>query len=102
MIKKFFTFLILVFLLSCQNIKDGLSGKKYENSDEFLVIKKNPLVVPPEFNKLPVPKSVQEKNQLEKVEVEIENLISSIKSEESKEDVESETTENFVLEKIKD
>ena len=101
MIKKFLTFLILVTLLSCQNIKDGLSGKKYENSDEF-GHKKNPLVVPPEFNRLPVPKSVQEKNQLEKVEGEIENLISSIKSEESKEDAESETTENFVLEKIKD
>ena len=102
MIKKLFTFLILVTLLSCQNIKDGLSGKKYESSDEFLVIKKNPLVVPPEFNSLPVPKSVQEKNQLEKVEGEIENLLSSIKSEESKEEMESDSTENFVLEKIKD
>ena len=102
MIKKLFTFLILVTLLSCQNIKDGLSGKKYESSDEFLVIKKNPLVVPPEFNSLPVPKTVQEKNQLEKVEGEIENLLSSIKSEESKEEMESDSTENFVLEKIKD
>ena len=102
MIKNLFTFLILVTLLSCQNIKDGLSGKKYENSDEFLVIKKNPLVVPPEFNSLPVPKSVQEKNQVEKVEGEIENLLSSIKSEETKEEMESDSTENFVLEKIKD
>ena len=102
MIKKLFTFLILVTLLSCQNIKDGLSGKKYESSDEFLVIKKNPLVVPPEFNSLPVPKSVQEKNQVEKVEGEIENLLSSIKSEESKQEMESDSTENFVLEKIKD
>ena len=51
---------------------------------------------------MPVPKSVQEKNQLEKVEGEIENLLSSIKSEESKEEMESDSTENFVLEKIKD
>ena len=102
MIKNLFTFLVLFSLVSCQSIKDGLSGKKYENSDEFLVIKKNPLVVPPEFNSLPIPKTVQEKNNLEKVESEIENLLSSIKSEEAKEDMESDSTENFVLEKIKD
>ena len=102
MIKNLFTFLVLFSLVSCQSIKDGLSGKKYENSDDFLVIKKNPLVVPPEFNSLPIPKTVQEKNNLEKVESEIENLLSSIKSEEAKEDMESDSTENFVLEKIKD
>ena len=29
-----------LFLYSCQSIKDGLSGSKSENSDEFLVQKK--------------------------------------------------------------
>ena len=43
--KNYFFLIILVFLSSCQNVKDALSGKKYENSDEFLVIKKNPLVL---------------------------------------------------------
>ena len=33
-------FLVSFFILSCQSIKDGLSGKKRENSDEFLVQKK--------------------------------------------------------------
>ena len=37
------------------SIQDGLSGRKQENSDEFLVQKKNPLVVPPDFMKLPKP-----------------------------------------------
>ena len=49
--------LISFFLLSCQSIKDGLSGKKSENSDEFLVQKKNPLVLPPNYMELPEPKS---------------------------------------------
>jgi hypothetical protein len=32
-----------IFLNACQGIKDGLSGRKSENSDEFLVQKKMPL-----------------------------------------------------------
>ena len=43
------------FLNSCQSVKDGLSGTKKKNSDEFLVKKKNPLVLPPDFEKLPTP-----------------------------------------------
>ena len=53
MIKKLFLLLIIISLYSCQSVKDALSGKKYESSDEFLVIKKNPLVLPPDFNELP-------------------------------------------------
>ena len=41
MIKKLFLLLIIISLYSCQSVKDALSGKKYESSDEFLVIKKN-------------------------------------------------------------
>ena len=61
MMKKINYILILllvipIFLNACQGIKDGLSGRKSENSDEFLVQKKNALVVPPDFMKLPKPK----------------------------------------------
>ena len=40
--KKFNFYLIIlsIFLTSCQSVKDGLSGNKRENSDEFLVKKK--------------------------------------------------------------
>ena len=101
--KNYFFLLTLLFLCSCQNVKDALSGKKYENSDEFLVIKKNPLVLPPNFNDLPTPKDIAETTQIEKVENEIEDLLSSIKDEEEiKETSSSNDTESFVLEKIKD
>ena len=37
------TFFGLLFLLtSCQSAKEGLSGGKKDNTDEFLVQKKNP------------------------------------------------------------
>ncbi len=52
---KNFSLIILLFVLcSCQGVKDALTGKKYENSDEFLVIKKNPLILPPNFQKISV------------------------------------------------
>ena len=100
---KNYFFLILLFLLcSCQSVKDALSGKKYENSDEFLVIKKNPLVLPPNFNDLPTPKDVVDKSQIENLENEIEDLISSIKDNDEVSESSSSDTESFVLEKIKD
>ena len=102
--KKILFIVTLFFLSSCQNVKDALTGKKYENSDEFLVIKKNPLVLPPNFNDLPSPKDVVDNNQIENIENEIEDLISSVKdnSEELLESSSSSDTESFVLEKIKD
>ena len=66
--KNYFFLIILLFLNSCQNVKDALTGKKYENSDEFLVIKKNPLVLPPNFNDLPAPKDVTDTSQIENIE----------------------------------
>ena len=102
--KKLLFIVTLFFLSSCQNVKDALTGKKYENSDEFLVIKKNPLILPPNFNDLPSPKDVVDNNQIENIENEIEDLISSVKdnSEELLESSSSSDTESFVLEKIKD
>ena len=49
--------IILVPLLTfCGGVRDALEGKKRsEQSDEFLVKKKNPLQMPPDMNKLPEP-----------------------------------------------
>ena len=46
----------LIFVFSCSGANDALQGKKRsEKSDEFLVEKKNPLELPPDFGDLPVP-----------------------------------------------
>ena len=68
------------------------------------MIKKNPLVLPPNFNDLPTPKEVADTTQIEDIENEIEDLLSSIKNddEEAAESSSSNDTESFVLEKIKD
>ena len=101
--KLFFLIILLFTLSSCQGVKDALSGKKYEYSDEFLVIKKNPLVLPPNFNDLPTPKDVADTTQIDNIENEIEDLLSSIKDNGDAEELSSSSdTESFVLEKIKD
>ena len=99
--KNFFLLIsILVTVLSCTSLKDSFSSNK-NNSDEFLVEKKAPLVMPPEFNELPVPSnnSIEDNN-----ENDVKKLIT--KSETSNPDMgNSENTnsnlEESILEKIK-
>ena len=53
---------IFLFLLSCSTVREGFQNNKKNNSDEFLVEKKSPLVMPPDFDKLPIP-STNNKNE---------------------------------------
>ena len=106
MIRNFFLLTIELLLYSCQSVKDALTGKKYESSDEFLVIKKNPLVVPPDFQSLPEPNDPVEMSRDDTIEAEIDDILSSIKVEEElDEELEgssnNSSTEDFVLEQIK-
>ena len=55
--KNFVIINSLLLLLSCSVVKDGFQNPKKKSSDEFLVEKKSPLVMPPEFNKLPIPEN---------------------------------------------
>ena len=54
--------LIISFLLaSCGGLKDAgkvLRNEKIKTTDEFLVKKRNPLVLPPDFEKIPEPGSI--------------------------------------------
>ena len=48
--------LLLLFLYSCGSVGEALQGKKRsDQGDEFLIDKKNPLAMPPDFDKLPKP-----------------------------------------------
>ena len=50
----FLIILMCATLLSCTSIREGMSSSK-NNTDEFLIEKKAPLVMPPDFNDLPIP-----------------------------------------------
>ena len=98
--------LILVIALaglSCQSIKDGISGNKSENSDEFLVQKKSPLVLPPQFLELPQPKDEDDDENIiqSDQETDIKKML-SIKNETVSDTITTnKTAEDFVLKNIK-
>ena len=60
MYKKIIFFILLSILItSCADdwasVKRGLTGEKKQSSDEFFVKKKDPLILPPDYENLPVP-----------------------------------------------
>ena len=53
---KFYILIAIALLFSsCSSLKEGFTNQKKNNSDEFLVEKKSPLVMPPDYNELPIP-----------------------------------------------
>ena len=58
--KKTIFIVVLAFLVtSCSDywnsVKRGLSGAKDKSTDEFFIQKKDPLILPPDFESLPSP-----------------------------------------------
>ena len=104
--KKNNIFLILLMMLvtaSCQSFKSAISGVKQENSDEFLVQKKNPLVLPPDFTDLPVPFEESSKVTEVAIEDDIEKLLGVENNTKNTNDTSnSGSIESFVLKKIKE
>ena len=69
--KLYITALTFLFIVSaCAKVSEGMTGsKRSKNSDEFFVHKKKPLVLPPDFNDMPMPKPTQ-KNQTQDNDIE--------------------------------
>ena len=63
-INKILFYCILISLLhSCSGTSDAakvLKNEKITNTDEFLVKKRDPLILPPDYNTLPSPNSIKE------------------------------------------
>ena len=91
----------MLFLMSCGTVKEGFTNQKKKSTDEFLVEKKSPLVMPPDFDELPIPKEQEEK--LDTKENEFKTLISK-ENVENKPDNNKNINKSFeesLLEKIK-
>ena len=102
--KTILLLIFLVFLNTCQSLKDGLSGTKRKNSDEFLVEKKNPLELPPDYGELPTPKTDRDENKIsEKIDEKIEKLFKNGEESESTTNASdpNRSAEDFVLKQIK-
>ena len=95
---------LLLFLYSCGSVGEALQGKKRsDQGDEFLINKKNPLAMPPDFDKLPKPgeASVKSTKDIEIDKSNIENLLNNSKIEEEASPSEQSTSiESSILKKL--
>jgi hypothetical protein len=96
----FLIILMCTTLLSCASIKEGMSSSK-NNTDEFLIEKKAPLVMPPDFNDLPIPSNSSiennEKDSVKKLINKSGNENSNMENSNNSEG----GLEKLILEKIK-
>ena len=94
------TYILLLFLFtgSCadtfSSVKRGLTGAKKNSADEFLVEKKDPLILPPDFENLPIPD--EEIAGIEEVSIFEKTLEDSTEENSSV----SDSVENSILKKI--
>ena len=101
--KKIYTLIVLMIFLSttsCNSVRSALGGSKMENSDEFLVEKKNPLVLPPDYSSLPEPNLLDENYTEEDASEEIEKLVLSIEKNLKDNTPSDNSIEEFVLKNI--
>ena len=100
-IKNILIIFSIIFLVSgCNTIRKGFTPDK-RSGEEFLVEKKSPLVMPPSYDKLPIPneKKIEEKDR----KSEVISLLTGSKNQEStdfnKENISS--IEKLILKEIK-
>jgi len=99
MLKKIiYSLTLLAFLSSCEtmgSVKRGLTGEKKQSTDEFLIQKKNPLILPPDYDDLPTP---EERDLVsEEISTFEKNLDISIEEDSSS----SGSVEDSILKKIR-
>ena len=92
---------LIAFLSSCGVAKEAFSNQKKSNSDEFLVEKKSPLVLPPDYSELPIPNSseIQDEDDSNKLKKLIGNDENN--EDETNKNNENQNFEKTILEKIK-
>ena len=99
MFKKITCIILLFgFLTACagtfDSVKRGLTGAKKSSADEFLVKKKDPLILPPDYENLPDP---DERN----ISLEDETIFENTLKPEEDEGTASQTSvESSILKKI--
>ena len=105
MLKKIvFSLIVLFFTASCSDtwdsVKRGLTGQKNNSTDEFLVEKKDPLVLPPNFEDLPKPsQALEEGEEIENFQKTLEGL--STETTETDISQPSKGSEQSILEQIR-
>lgn len=93
---------LILFIYSCGAAREGFTNQKKENKDEFLVEKKSPLMMPPDYDELPLPNL--EAGETQNSENNVKKLIVNNENDNSKslnQDGSNKKIEESLIEKIK-
>ena len=97
----FYLTFILITVISCGGLDDAnkvLRNEKVKTTDEFLVKKRDPLIMPPNYNEIPSPDTILKKKKNDKDK--LKNILKVPESENGS-DKSSLSIENSILNKIK-
>ena len=95
--KIIYILFVISFVTSCgslDSVKRGLTGQKQKSVDEFLIKKKDPLILPPDYENLPTPG--ERSAAAEKISIFEKTLGTSIEDNPSS----SSSVEDSILKKI--
>ncbi|MEI6170234.1 MAG: DUF3035 domain-containing protein [Pseudomonadota bacterium] len=96
-------FALIILLNSCENVKKGL-GMQKDAPDDFLIEKRNPLTMPPNFDLLPPDSIVQEDKKNDKdslKEMFNKNVDGKKEVEPNKKENSSGSLEKSILDKVR-
>ena len=99
--KIFLLFTIVIFFNSCGGLDDAgkvLRNEKVRTSDEFLVKKREPLSLPPDYKKLPEPNTIKKSKEEKKDQI---NQIFKIPKEQDSTVKGSLSVEQSIIDKIR-
>tara|TARA_B100001559_G_scaffold264561_1_gene230396 strand:+ start:412 stop:729 length:318 start_codon:yes stop_codon:yes gene_type:complete len=91
---------LMIILYSCSGLSDAgkvLRNEKTRTTDEFLVKKRDPLILPPDYKKLPEPDTLN-KSQKDNTN-KIENIL-KIEKDKNTEKSKTSSIEQSIIEKI--
>jgi len=90
-----------LILFSCNgNIGKILRNEKISSTDEFLVKKKEPLILPPDYTKIPEPGSLNKEKKMTENNDKIKKILRTQKNESSKK-TSSTSVEKSIIDKIR-
>ena len=94
---------MFITLVSCGSMGDAksvLKNEKIRSTDEFLVKKKDPLELPPNFNKIPKPDSINTSNKENTEDQKIRKMLNATNKQKGNNN-KSSSIEESVLNKIR-
>ena len=99
--KKLFFLFLTLGLLSCGGLNDVgkvMRNEKTTTTDEFLVKKRKPLVLPPDYNEIPEPGAIERKQSSD--DNKIKEILKATEKKENSDKINS-SVENSILRQIR-